>query len=262
MSYEQDYKQLIREVLMAELRQTRNAITASTFGKTLDVHELRKGSFPLLTSRKAYPKSVLGELAAFFRGPKTLKDFEKFGCNYWKQWADDDGSIRVDYGNKWIDFAGINQLEMVLRSLAEDPTGRRHVVTGWDPSTLATASLPCCHMMYQFYVDNDGYLDMLWYQRSVDVMIGLPSDVILAAAWTVLFAQLLGYKPGSIKMVFGDTHIYESHFDNAYVYLNKPIFEPPKYSTTDITSYDEFTPSFISIYDYVHCEPLAFEVHS
>ena len=257
--YERDYAELVRHILLyGDERNTRNAKAISTFGKTLTVHELRYGEFPLLSGRKMYPKGVLGELAAFLKGPKNIEDFENEGCNYWSKWADADGSINVDYGNLWLDFNGVNQLDALLDSLSTDPYGRRHIISGWNPANLRDLSLPCCHLLYQWYV-NDNELDMIWYQRSVDMMIGLPSDVILAAAWNVLIANHVGLNPGKLIFMLGDTHIYSSHKEQAMQYVKKAIERP-----RDVVGYfvegtlDDFNIGFTN---YNPDKPINFELH-
>jgi len=218
--YDFEYSRLVKEVLRDGVkRKTRNANTVAKFATTLVIDALKYDSFPLLTSRKMFIKGIAGEMAAFLVGPKKLSDFTDKGCNYWKEWADDDGSIRVDYGNKWLDFNGVNQLRDLVNKIKNDPTDRRLLVSGWDPSSLPSLSLPCCHLLYQFYVTDDGYVDMIWYQRSADVMIGVPSDAVLAAIFLILVANSTGLKPGVITMHFGDTHIYEDHIKQANDFL-------------------------------------------
>jgi len=218
--YEADYANLIREVMRdGDDRPTRNAPTRAVFGKILTVHELEWGQFPILCGRRMYPKGVFGELAAFLKGPKTIEDFNEEGCNYWDKFGDADGNINIDYGNSWLDFNGVNQLEGVLDSLATDPNGRRHIISGWIPSNIHNLTLPCCHLLYQWYV-NDNKLEMIWYQRSVDVMVGLPSDIILAATWNVLMADQLNLQPGKLVFMLGDTHIYKSHMPKVQDYLD------------------------------------------
>ena len=82
--YESDYAKLVMDIMLnGDDRQTRNHPTKAVFGRTLVVHELRHGEFPILSARKMYYKGVLGELAAFLKGPKTVKDFEDEGCTLW-----------------------------------------------------------------------------------------------------------------------------------------------------------------------------------
>lgn len=53
---------------------------------------------------------------------------------------------------------------------------------------------------------------MIWYQRSVDIMVGLPSDIAVAAVWNIMLANEVGLKPGSLTFMLGDCHIYEQHY--------------------------------------------------
>ena len=261
--YELDYCKLISDVMRDGTdRETRNHPTRAVFGKTFTVHELCWGQFPILSGRKMYPKGIFGELAAFLKGPKTIKDFEDEGCNYWKQWGNDDGTINVDYGNSWLDFNGVNQLETTLDSLKNDPTSRRHIISGWQPDHLSSLSLPCCHLLYQWYVNGD-YLEMIWYQRSVDTMIGLPSDVVLAAAWNILMAEELGLQPGKLVFMLGDTHIYKSHMFDVNDYLDAALetSDYPVGYCTDDSTLKTFNKDSIQLIDYEPFGPIQFELH-
>jgi len=258
--YEQNYVKLITDIMInGDDRPTRNHPTKAVFGRMLIVNELTYGEFPILQGRKMYYEGVFGELAAFLKGPKTIKDFEDEGCNYWNQWSDKDGSIRVDYGNSWLDFNGINQLQAVLTSLKEDPNGRRHIISGWRPDNLTNLSLPCCHLLYQWYVNGD-YLEMIWYQRSVDTMVGLPSDVILAAAWNILMADAVGLQPGKLTFMLGDTHIYKSHDVTDYL-------DTVSLTNNDCPGYihmgdiNTFNSTSIGILGYRPFPAINFEVH-
>jgi len=257
--YEENYRKLIAKALSAPKRQTRNAITRSFFGHHLVVDDLEKGFFPILRGRKLFTNGIFGEMAAFLKGPKTLEDFKSQGCNYWDQWGDENGDIIIDYGNAWRDFNGVDQLAQVIASLQYNPNGRRHLISGWRPDNLDDLSLPCCHYSYQWYVTNDGFLEMIWNQRSVDIMIGLPSDVILAAVWTILIANQLHLKPGKIHMMLGDCHIYESHIDATAQYLMQAekvakgykIFNPlPTWSVAPEASVFNFKPEMLSVQSY------------
>ena len=100
--FERSYEELVRKVLVGgEDKRTRNGETRSLFGETLTIHLDGRPAFPLLQGRRIYYKGVLGEFAAMLRKPTCVEDFEKWGCNYWKSWAKEDGSLVVDYGNAW-----------------------------------------------------------------------------------------------------------------------------------------------------------------
>lgn len=262
MSFEQDYSQLVRSVLESgEDRPSRNGETVSKFATTLSFdlqHE-----FPLLQGRKMYVEGIFGELAAMLRKPKHIDDFKKWGCNYWGKWAEPDGSIRVDYGNAWFDFNGVDQIAMLREALIGSPESRRMVISGWRPG--ADLSLPCCHYAYQFYVRDGKYLDMMWIQRSADVMIGIPSDAVFAAAWMIAICQEFTWlTPGRCTMVFGDTHIYAEHVIGAAKYLRQAQYvrsavrwvclESPQ------TNFCNFEPSWINIHNYHPQTAIKFEL--
>lgn len=264
--FETQYLDLVSDILeFGQEVKTRNGITKSLFGKVLDIDMSDNITFPLLESRKIFYKGVLGELAAFLRGPKTIKDFEDQGCNYWKKWGNPDGTINIDYGNSWLNFNGVNQLNDLRTLLKEFPHDRRLLISGWNPGNLADLNLPCCHLLYQWYVRDTDYLDMIWYQRSADTMIGIPSDIVLAAAMNILLANNVGLKPGRIKMIFGDTHIYEEHFGLAKEQLYrypKLGFEYPTYmlSMPKLANMETFKADYLSIGDYYPLPAINYEL--
>jgi thymidylate synthase len=263
--FEEQYLRLVERVFLSgEEVKGRNGTTLSLFGEVLTI-DMQDGYFPLLQSRKMFYEGILGELAAFLRGPKTLKDFEDQGCNYWSKWANDDGTISVDYGNAWIDFNGVNQLDALRRLLKESPNDRRLLITGWNPGNLSSLSLPCCHLLYQWYVRDGAFLDMLWYQRSADSMIGIPSDIVLAAMMNILLANNVGLKPGKIKMIFGNTHIYEEHVPELRDYLKRRLFLTNSYPTYKLNmepgqDMETFTAGMLELEGYNPMPAIKFEL--
>ncbi len=260
----EQYAPLIRKIVTdGEKRETRAGAAYSLFGETLTV-DLSKG-FPLLTGRRMFPRPVLGELAAMLQGPKNVADFKKHGCNYWDAWGKEDGSLNLDYGNAWIDFNGVNQIEKLVHTLKTNPTDRRMLITGWRPDKLDELSLPCCHLLYQWYVRENTYLDMAWYQRSVDTMVGLPSDIVLAAAWTIILANQCGFKPGKVTMMLGDTHVYANHMPGVVDYLARleayPGYSSPSYALDKHATVFNFEPDMLQIVNYEAGPVIKFELN-
>jgi len=265
-TFEQQYVDLVYNVLAyGDSRAGRNGNTRSIFHSTL-VFDLSNHKFPMITGRQMYPKGILGEYAAIIRGPKTIEDFKIFGCNYWDTWVRDNGTINIDYGNKWNDFNGFLQLDWLLNEIQNNPTSRRLLLSGWDPANQANLDLPCCHYMYQFYVrfnpltSEPEYLDMIWHQRSADLMVGVPSDAVFAAAMLLSFAGATNLKAGKVTMVLGDTHIYEEHIDNAHLYLSRPIYDEPEYVFRSRMHPRLFLPRDLTIAKYKHAGTLKFEL--
>jgi len=267
MSYEWElaYAKLAEKVLQqGEIRKGRNGITKALFGTALQIDMTDSKLFPILTGRKMYYKGVFGEFAAMVRKPKHVDDFKEWGCNYWGDWSDEEGNLNVDYGNAWLDYNGVNQLELLVDKLKHNPTDRRLLITSWRPDRLDSLSLPCCHHTYQWFVREGQYLDMLWMQRSVDTMIGLPSDIILAAVWNIMLANEVGLKPGKLTFSMGDTHIYEEHWEKAEEYINHVITwknsPPPKYELIAPPGRKtiHFVPEHIGITSYDPMDAISF----
>ena len=245
---ELDYLAVASNILQKGIVQSgRNGVTKRLPFQTLDFNISQY--FPLLTSRQIFYKSALGEYAAFVRQPKHINTFKEFNCNYWNQWADVDGDINVDYGNKWINWGGVNQYEQVLNELKANPTSRRLLISGWDPSNLSKVDLPCCHYSYQFWSDGIN-LNLLWNQRSGDWMIGIPSDIILACVMLLSFASLANLQPQNIKMVVGDAHIYREHFENVETQLKNTVYHSPAYTFKPQNSLYTFLPEHLDIINY------------
>lgn len=270
--FELDYAQLVSKVLgEGERRKTRNQETLSVFGEMLTIPVGEHG-FPLIQGRQIFYKGVFGELAAILRKPTNISDFKRWGCNYWDKWGNKEtGELNIDYGNAW--FAD-GQIEELKYKLAHRPADRRMIINGWVPANLDELSLPCCHYAYQFYVSRPSLMDkpvlhMLWHQRSVDLMVGLPSDIVFAAAWLIAIANEFGFAPGSIKMTLGDVHIYSGHVDNAHNYLERVhaakgrIGLLPTYTLNAPRGLDFciFEPSWLTINNYEHNGKLEFELY-
>jgi thymidylate synthase len=269
--YEAQYRALVDCVAQAgEKRTSRAGNTKSIFGTILRIDSLRKGVFPILTARKIFYKPVLGELAAFLRGATDLALFKEYGCNYWdanaEAWSQNDGlpqhlqSVGQIYGAQWRDWAGLgstDQIKNLIDSIWDNPTGRRHLLTTYDPSETWQC-LPPCHLLAQFNVTNDGHLDCCVYMRSVDLCLGLPSDVILYATLLLLIAQQTRLAPGNLTFMMGDTHIYENHLEVWEVQRMEQCWDLPLYKLHSSATVDTFYPEQLQLLDYHHGEKLVY----
>lgn len=232
------YRELVEEVLEnGTKRETRNGTTLSLFGTSMKF-DIEETGLPLLSWRKIFTKGVVGEFLGFLQDAKTVEEFEALGCPYWKLWADEDGKLELDYPPR-------EQWDLLIQGIKDDPMSRRHIINVWDHKRLDELSLPCCHFNYQFYV-RDGRLDLIWTQRSLDIAVGLPSDLILACLYLEEIGQKTGLEPGRVTMNFGDSHIYEEHIDDltGMIYDNEPCLERLDYvwDGTEL-SYEGYEPN-------------------
>lgn len=237
MYIDEVYAQLVKEILADGVqRDTRNGETLSVFGASVkfDIAEI---GLPLLSYRKIFTKGIVGEFLGFLQDAKTVEEFEALGCPYWKLWADDNGELELDYPPR-------EQLDILIEGIMKDPNSRRHIINLWNPERLGQLSLPCCHFNYQFYV-RDGFLDLIWTQRSLDVAIGLPSDFVLSALYLSEIGRKTGLTPGKVTMNFGDTHIYKEHLQAIEDMISERI---PSHARIDYSwdgrklSYDNYFP--------------------
>lgn len=187
--------------------------TLSLFGERMEF-DLSRGAFPLLTTKRVFWKGVVEELLWFLRGCTSAKQLSQKGVTIWDHYGKDDlGPI---YGAQWI-----RQLPQVLEQLKNCPNSRRHVVSAWNVSELDQMTLPPCHMVYQFYVDHEQRLSCQMYQRSADWALGVPFNIASYALLTLMVAQVTGYQPGRLVMVFGDTHLYLNHLEGMQTQLKR-----------------------------------------
>lgn len=215
----QQYKDLIdRIITKSQSQMDRTGVgTVYLFGEDiefdLDIY------FPIVALREIAYKQAFGELAGFIEGTTSKKRFTELGCTYWNTTGQDD-NLGPIYGAQWRNWQSANgeytdQLVTLINSLKNNPGSRRHILSTWNVGDMHKMALPPCHMTAQFNVDSTGFLDCVVYMRSVDVMLGLPYDIILYALLTKLLAKDCGYQAGKLKFFFGNTHIYKNHYMDA-----------------------------------------------
>lgn len=261
-----EYKDLVKQVLeQGELKPGRNGVTTSLIGTQL---KFDAANIPLLNSRKIFYKGIVGEFSAFMNQCFRLQEFKDRGCNYWDAWADNKGTLCLDYVDQLherqvnIHDTWYSQLEALKIGLVNDKFSRRHIINLWRPENLHLLSLPCCHYSYQFIVSTDNKLNMIWTQRSADVMVGIPSDMILAYLWVQCLSKELGFKPGEVTMNFGDTHIYKEHIAGAKQYLEvlEPRLIPIATLNDKFTCIEQFYPDQLDIIQYEPHPAIKFEL--
>lgn len=271
--FEVSYNNLVTNVVMnGSLRTTRAGPTLSIFGTMLQIGCLKHGNFPILTQRKIFLDGVLGELAGFLRGATDVKTFKDFGCNYWDAnaaaWSHNKhatpGTEQVGriYGYQWRKWDGaIDQLAELVESLKRTPDSRRHLLTTYNPTEQAQACLPPCHLTAQFNV-YAGQLDCIVYMRSVDLCLGLPSDVILYATLMLILCNQTGYTPGMLTFMLGDTHIYMNHVDTYQEHAVRPSYPLPKFALDLRATIDDFVPGHLHLTNYQNAGVLKYDFNT
>lgn len=239
--------------------------TRSVFGYQMRFN-LQEG-FPAVTTKKLAWRAVVSELLWFLEGSGDerrlaeilhgTRDAEKktiwtanAEADYWKPKAEYDGDLGRVYGVQWRKWGPrlgdyIDQIERVIEGIKKDPSGRRHILTAWNPGELDQMALPPCHVLSQFDV-TDGQLSCQLYQRSCDMFLGVPFNIASYSLLTHIIARECGLKVGDFVWTGGDCHIYNNHIDAVKEQLSRtPKQLPTLFITVDKKIADYVVDDFI-----------------
>jgi thymidylate synthase len=242
------YLDLLQHILdNGRPRQDRTGTgTIGVFGYQMRF-DLAEG-FPLLTTKKLHLRSIIHELLWFLAGETRVEPLQEAGVRIWNEWATAEecgrfgreaGDLGPVYGHQWRNFGasvqgdgsyardGVDQIQRLLDGLQNNPWSRRHLVTGWNPKEANQVTLPPCHTLFQFYVQ-DGRLSCQLYQRSADVFLGVPFNIASYALLLMMIAQVSGLEPGEFVHSFGDAHLYTNHLDQARLQLSRDLKDRPR----------------------------------
>lgn len=242
------YLDLLQDILdNGNDRTDRTGIgTRSVFGRQIRFN-LHNG-FPAVTTKKLAWKGVVSELLFFLSGSTNehrLAEIKNDNTPYAeltdKQrrtiWTDNyenqgkalgytDGEMGPIYSKQYRCFEGIDQVSNIIEQIKNNPDSRRLLVSAWNPKDIPSAVLPPCHVLYQFYVD-DVNISLMWYQRSVDTMLGLPFNIASYALLLHIVARMTNKIPHELIGSLGDTHIYTNHMEQVKKQLTRTPHKLP-----------------------------------
>jgi len=230
--------------------------TLSVFGHQMRF-DLSQG-FPMVTTKKLHPKSIIHELLWFLRGDSNIKYLQENGISIWNEWADENGELGPIYGVQWRSWptpngGTVDQIQEVVDSLRNNPDSRRILVSAWNAAEISNMALPPCHTMFQFYVA-DGKLSCQLYQRSADTFIGVPFNIASYALLTHMLAQQADLKVGDFVWTGGDCHLYLNHLEQAEEQLSREPLALPRLAI-------KRRPDSIFDYQFEDFEILNYEFH-
>ncbi|RLC08515.1 MAG: thymidylate synthase [Deltaproteobacteria bacterium] len=251
--------------------------TRSIFG--LQTRYNLRDSFPALTTKRLAWKAVVSELIWFLEGSgyerrlcrilhgttnpnkKTIWTANANTPDWQGECAGDLGRI---YGKQWRSWRSpvingqlvqgstvTDQIANVIKSIKTDPHSRRHIVTAWNPGEMNQVALPPCHILFQFYVNNNNELSCQLYQRSADFFLGVPFNIASYALLTHMIAQVCGLKVGEFIHTIGDAHIYSNHISQVKLQLSREPSACPRLNIDkSIDCIDNFTMDSFELFDY------------
>jgi len=228
--------------------------------------------FPAVTTKKLAFRACLSELLWFIEGSgderrlceilhgtrdsaKSTIWTDNANSDYWLPKSKYPGDLGRVYGVQWRDFGGVDQLNELILGIKNDPYGRRHILTAWNPAELNEMALPPCHCFAQFYVSADGRLSCQMYQRSCDMFLGVPFNIASYSLLTHMISQVCGLEAGEFVHVLGDAHIYLNHVEQVKEQLaREPLPLPTLWINPDVTVIDRFTMEDFRLDGY-NCHP-------
>ena len=255
--------------------------TKAVFGYQMRF-DLSEG-FPLVTTKKTFMKGIIAELLWFIEGSTDERRLAEIqygddreniiGKNtIWTANADAQGKAlghtNTDtvkmlgnvYGHQWRNWKGSDgkthdQLATVINQIKNTPDSRRIILSAWNVGDIDKMTLPPCHNMFQFYVNN-GKLSCQLYQRSCDVFLGIPFNIASYSLLTMMIAQVCGLKYGDFVHTLGDAHIYSNHYDQCNLQLSRTPFPLPTMKINpDVKDINDFKMSDFVLENY-ECHPL------
>ena len=280
---EEQYLDLIRGLLEeGSLEKGRNGDTLCNIGSAM-YFSLENQRIPILTTKKVAMKTCLKELLWFIRGNtnnQLLKDqnVRIWDLNGTKEFLESRGlhyeenDLGPVYGHQWRHFNatysschddysgfGVDQLQKVIDDLKNPETrsSRRHVISAWNPCQIDEMALPPCHVLFQFHVTRGYKLSCSLYQRSGDVGLGVPFNIMSYAAFTILVAKHCDLEPYEFIYYLGNTHIYADHKEALEQQITRtPHAFPTMTIKTKRDNINDYELDDFEIHDYVYHPPI------
>jgi thymidylate synthase len=183
---------------------------------------------------------------------ERVKADESFASQY--------GELGPVYGHQWRNFEGVDQLAQIVEDIKTNPDSRRLIVSAWNPKdipVMAKSGLPPCHTLFQFYV-TEGRLSCQLYQRSADVLLGVPFNIASYALLTMMIAQVAGLQLGDFVHTFGDAHLYSNHLEQVEEQLSRePHPLPVMVMNPEVNSLFDFQYSDFDLQNYLSHPPIS-----
>ena len=283
------YLEIVRKILRdGKYKDNRTGVGAYTVAGATFEHDMSEG-FPLLTTKKMATKSVRSELEFFIQGLTDKRWLQERGNTIWDEWCNpekvpyghdeetkrkmkEERDLGPVYGWQWRHFGaeyhgpdadytgqGIDQLAKVVEKLKTNPQDRRMVVSAWNHLQIAQMALPPCHYSFQVTVIDDK-VNLLWNQRSVDTMLGLPFNIASYGFLLHLLARESGRGEGKLVGFLGDVHIYKNHVEGAEMQVARQQYPLPVVETSPFTSIFQWKHGDTKVIDYQHHPPIPFPI--
>jgi dihydrofolate reductase/thymidylate synthase len=274
-NYEIQYLKLLNKALFLPVRNSRNGEVFSSFGERM-IFPMRDDEIPILTTKRIAWKTCIKELLFFLKGQTDNAILQEQKVHIWdgntsREFLDshelehfETGDLGKMYGFQWRHWGaeykgkkenyenqGIDQLETCANLIIKDPHSRRIIVSAWNVSDIPEMCLNPCHILYQFYVDSSNKLWLQMYQRSADMFLGVPFNILSYAVLLRLMCIKTELKIGGLVHILGDWHVYKTHLEACVSQLkNSPSEKIPILKINPKKKFEEYTMEDFSLENY------------
>lgn len=265
--------------------------TLSVFAPPPLVYDLSGGKVPLLTSKRVPWKMALREFMWMLTGSTNVNHLRQWSpamADLWSAWANKDGDIGPTYGAQYRDAGGsllvqqlnaipglavkprtsptgVDQVREVISRLLDGADTRRALISLWSVAELRDMAIEPCMVLFQFSLRGPNYdqLHVHVYQRSADMMLGVPFDLFQAGVLTHLIARELTIITGRLieaaRLTWsaGDVHVYSNQLGAAREQLGQAYHAEPMRARIMIDGYQglrlldsSLEPGHITVIEY------------
>ena len=281
---ENQYLNLIEDIInYGETFNGRNGTTKAIFGSCM-YFNLENNKIPILTTKRLAWRTCAKELLWFISGSTNNTILQNQNVKIWdanasREFLDSrnlnhyqENDLGPVYGYQWRHYnepykgcesdytnKGVDQLQIIIDTLKNPETrnSRRLILTAWNPCQIDEMALPPCHLMCQFNVTRDKYLSCSLYQRSGDVGLGVPFNIMSYSLLTHLIAQCTELEPYEFIYNLGNAHIYSEHIDLLKQQIKREPLEMPKIKIkSKKANIEDYSIDDIEIIDYNYLETI------
>jgi thymidylate synthase len=185
----------------------------------------------------------------------------------------------------------IDQIANLISELKTNPDSRRLMVNAWNVADVENGSmvLPPCHYGFQVYTRELSFdervrlklksedllkervthetldklnipkraISLMWNQRSVDTLLGLPFNIASYGLLLNIIAKIVNMVPEELIGNLGDVHLYSNHIEQAKEQLTRSSYELPKLVTNKT---DAFWKGFdVSLFNHLEVNDFTIE---
>jgi thymidylate synthase len=275
-----EYRDMLRTVRDNGVRvQTKQGVDALAVAGHAMRFPMAHGA-AVITERsiEGFVGKAIGELCAFINGARTLDELAEFGCDWWGPWATaekcesrglEPGDLGPgSYGHAFRHFTtdldgddpGFDQLPHLIEKLRDLPLDRTALMSPWIPEanhrdgeTKSRNTIAPCHGWIHAFV-LDGKLHLVHNQRSGDIPIGVPSNMVQYTALGLMLEHLIGYELVEYVHWIQYAHIYANQLEHVEEMLAREPRPLPTLRLNEagrrITDIHEFRGEHFELSDY------------